>query len=619
MTRLACPGCGFSKELPAGAIPNGTRVTCPKCRNSFIYVPDPVGGPPSGPGSDVIGPSATKQAVNPPIQPPIAPPAKLRKSELTGIGELFAASWDIYKKRVVTLSCLMMMVFLPFALLAGALFFIHSIYPDPSKVLPLVIGVVIGGIAIIGIVSNWSGAAVVLAVADEKLSFREALYRSWPNFGSFLWLSLLMQFIIQGGFMLLVIPGLLFLIWFSFSPFIFADNKERGMNAILKSKAYVEGHFLDVTLRFFLLMLIAGAVSAIPMVGPLFLFLFWPFALILTFLVYQDLREIKGDVSFPCSTGEKCKWLGAGVLGHAFAPIVLFAFLGSVLMSIFSLARSIDTYSRDVITAPSGKAPELPPLLKMAHVEEDINPVSTTAAQYDALLASQTVDFEDGIKHSVGPAAVQLGTFWVSQESPHVWLKVRVAPLPNLELDSKKFAKVVVEHVLDKNNRNVYDAASHFERDFFQRLNLSGHDASQPYMETIRDVYLQAGTKESDIVNIAGALVLTLPEKIETLTLDESKKGKEVAGAGATVTLKEMSGEKVSFEYRGNFDRYIKTTGYDQSGKALPQLVSQTVPQGEVTALSVQFKGDVRSVKVVVAAGLVERKYPFELKQSSKE
>lgn len=612
MVRLACPGCGFSKELPAGTISEGARVTCPKCGHSFVYLSD---RDLSGAGTEMARPAAGSQAVKPPHLTPPAPRKAPRKLELTGIGELFATSWSIYKRRVVTLIGLILVVFLPFVLLAGALLFIHSIYPDLRMALPLVAGVVLAGIAAICIVSFWSGAALVFAVADESLSFREALDRSWPRIGSFLWLSMLLGFIVQGGFLLLVIPGLVFMVWFFFGQFIFADDDERGMNALLKSKEYIKGHFLDVFLRFFILMLIAGSISAIPFVGPLFLLLFWPFALIFIFLVYRDLREIKGDISYPCSAGEKCKWLGAGLLGYAIVPIILFAFLGTALLAMFSFVKSLDNYGMAVVTAPPGKPPEMPPLLKMATEGTNVVPVSMTAAQYDALLASQKVDFEDGTKLSVGPAAVQLGNFWDRQKSPSVWLKVRVASLPNLELNSAKFARLVVEHVKDRNNRDIYDPANDFEKDFFQRLNLSRHDASLPYTEAIRDVHLLAGTRESDIAEIDGTLVFTLPERIETLALDESMKGREVAGAGATVTLKEMSGEKVSLEYRGDFARHIKTVGYDKAGKTLPGQGSYSNAQGDVTTFNPQFNGEVHSVKVIVATDFVERKYPFALKR----
>ena len=92
-------------------------------------------------------------------------------------------------------------------------------------------------------------------------------------------------------------------------------------------------------------------------------------------------------------------------------------------------------------------------------------------------------------------------------------------------------------------------------------------------------------------------------------------KGKEVAGAGATVTLKEMSGGKVSLEYRGDFARHIKTVGYGKDGKPLAGRGSSANTQGDLTTYNPEFQGEVHSVKVIVAAGFAERKFPFTLKR----
>lgn len=37
MEQVSCPHCRFAKEMPAGAIPDGARVTCPRCGGKFLF------------------------------------------------------------------------------------------------------------------------------------------------------------------------------------------------------------------------------------------------------------------------------------------------------------------------------------------------------------------------------------------------------------------------------------------------------------------------------------------------------------------------------------------------------------------------------------------------------
>lgn len=66
---ISCPHCGFSKDLnPDAAPPNGTKVTCPKCRGSFSYrQPDTEPSP--------VFDFDAAPAVTIKLKPPLAPPA----------------------------------------------------------------------------------------------------------------------------------------------------------------------------------------------------------------------------------------------------------------------------------------------------------------------------------------------------------------------------------------------------------------------------------------------------------------------------------------------------------------------------------------------------------------
>jgi zinc-ribbon domain len=333
MPLIICPTCGLTKEVPPERLPPGpVRVTCPHCRTGFIFPEQEKKMPTDGDGVAGAEYAAEQEAhpsgIRDPIPPtPDQPP---KKRQLRSIEDLFAASWDSYKRRLPTLIGLLLLAALPFLALAGALAMVKLVFGDFGLVIPLVAGIALAGIAAILLISCWSGAAFTCAVADERLSLREALEQSWPRIGSFIWISILTGFIIQGGFWLFFIPGVIFSVWFFFAQFVFFAEGERGMNALLKSKEYIRGDFADVFVRLFILLIIWSVVTAIPGFGVLLALFFWPFAMIFACHIYRELREIKGDVSIPDSG--KWPWLVTGLMGYLLIPFVLFALLGTTLL-----------------------------------------------------------------------------------------------------------------------------------------------------------------------------------------------------------------------------------------------------------------------------------------------
>jgi len=262
------------------------------------------------------------------------------KDGLSPISDLFSKTWDIFKRRSISLVALYLLTIVFFALVFGVFFgagyLLSTLFPDAKQVLMAtggVFGVVAGSIAVF-----WALSAFICAVSDETLGLREALEAASKKLWSFIWIFSILGYIVTGGFLLVVIPGIIFSIWFFFSQFILARENERGMNALLKSKEYVKGYWFDVFLRMCIIWIISAVISGIPFIGWILSLFFVPFAMIFSFLVYEDLKTIKGDVSYVSSSGEKWKWIGAGTLGYIVVPFLLIAFLGaSFLTSLFLL------------------------------------------------------------------------------------------------------------------------------------------------------------------------------------------------------------------------------------------------------------------------------------------
>lgn len=329
---LTCPHCGFAKEVPEEKVPDRLlRVSCPKCQGTFSFAKpsDDLNQPPKTP-PDSVGPGP--EAL--PVYSATSPPTNAR-----GVGELFRDAWEIYIRRVGALMGLYLLAILLMALPVGV-FLLGGIALSlclPDLKVPLLVASACTGLVAGSIGLFWGLSALVCAVVDEGLNIRAALEQGGVRVWAFAWVISLAGFIVTGGFFLFIIPGFLFSIWFCFAQFVLVAENEPGMRALLKSKAYVRGRFFDVLIR--LLSIWGGSVllGLIPVLGPILSLLFVPYSMIFTWLVFQDLRPVNGQVAFVCTSGEKAKWLLFGLLGFIIPLLVLFIALSILWPSLSGL------------------------------------------------------------------------------------------------------------------------------------------------------------------------------------------------------------------------------------------------------------------------------------------
>jgi len=350
MLTVSCPACGFSRQLPSENVPDGPRrVTCPHCNETFIF--DKSVPPVANEDAPAAGSAEDSASVPPSRQPspPDAPSSFPDHSEsqpagdsssashekppgppaMTDIGELFRQSWELYQKRFVTLILLylltMLAVIIPTALAVGLAFLMTLIAGGIAFFVTVSLGILVGIACAL-----WCYSGFLCAVVDNTLRLEDALTRGKKLLLPLAWIFLLTGFIITGGYFLLIIPGVIFTVWFFFAQFIVPGENVRGMEALLKSREYVRGRWLDVALRLFLIWVVSGVVSLIPFFGMILAVLFFPYVMIFHCLIYRDLRAIKGDISFPCGTNNKLLWPGVALAGWIIVPAILILLFGSL-------------------------------------------------------------------------------------------------------------------------------------------------------------------------------------------------------------------------------------------------------------------------------------------------
>ena len=300
--------------------------------------------------------------------------------ELTEIGELFKESWDVFQRRFSTLIGLFLLCVAAFTVPGGA-----------AVGLAMVAGMALGKVAVVLIGTVGMVASIYLgfrclagflhAVADEQLGMGDALTLGEGMVAPLIWIGFLTSFVITGGFLLLLIPGIIFTVWFCFAQFILVREELRGMNALLKSREYVRGEWFNVALRLLLVWAASLLIGAIPVAGPILGIVFFPYVMIFHYLIYRDLREMKGELPFPCGMSDKVKWPGVALVGFLVVPVALISVIGfSVLGPLAELA------SREGITfrnsAPSGTAgPDDQGLRVITFPQQGVPRAATTAAE----------------------------------------------------------------------------------------------------------------------------------------------------------------------------------------------------------------------------------------------
>ncbi len=283
-----------------------------------------------------------------------------RPAALSDISDLFSRSWERYKERFGTLLvlCLLMLLLflLPLGVFGGSGFALALVFPDLKAVL-------IGFFLTLGILLSivtffWGMSGLLHAVTDDSLTSREALSRGWTTVGGLIWLLSLLGFLTTGGFLLFFIPGVIFTVWFIFGQFILIEENERGMRALLRSREFVRGYGFDVFLRLFLIWIISGILGIVPFIGPILSFLFIPFTMIYVYLIYQDLKRVKGDVLIPATRGEKLKWLGTAALGYILLPVLIVALFGASLLPAILLLKGMVISPETAVFSGSGPTGE---------------------------------------------------------------------------------------------------------------------------------------------------------------------------------------------------------------------------------------------------------------------
>lgn len=219
---------------------------------------------------------------------PLASPIALLRQALTIYLSKQYRHWFLLLGLVLTLVSF---------LFSFAVSFISGSLSDISLILLVFIIVVALGSALLSILFYiFLYRFIYSTINSEPINVRMIINQSWKRITKLVITNFLMMVFILIGFLLLIIPGLIFLVWYYFAPII-AVIEDPKLDALKTSKNLVRGTFWPVTGR----IVIFASISMLPSVllqqySP-YLSLVWqiftPYFSLVTLLFYLDLKSTK--------------------------------------------------------------------------------------------------------------------------------------------------------------------------------------------------------------------------------------------------------------------------------------------------------------------------------------
>jgi hypothetical protein len=239
-----------------------------------------------------------------------------------GVGEILSTAFEIYRTNAQNLLMIVAIVVVPLtfisAFIGGVVFapetetvtvFGESVETVSARSFGAAMIVLFVGTVIGVIINAVLQAAIMRGAAQGSIGDRvdiDASYKwGFARFGSVLLISILVGLAVLGGLILLIIPGLIFMVMFAVAiPALVVENL-RGTDAMSRSWNLVKGHFWHavgvIILAAIITAVVGGIIGAIGGAISSNWFVSWifqafaqiivaPFAAIVSVLLYLDLR-----------------------------------------------------------------------------------------------------------------------------------------------------------------------------------------------------------------------------------------------------------------------------------------------------------------------------------------
>lgn len=180
-------------------------------------------------------------------------------------GEIISESFHLYLKNFRAFIPYLVIMFLPaliLSLLGAAFLYLEVLWPVSGLATNIIL--LILRLAEM-ILSLWTYIALTRALnavfLNQSLSWKEGFKTSSRFIWPFIILSILKFLIVLGGTILLIIPGIIFSVWYNFALYPVILDGMKSMAALQNSHALVSGRWWSVAFRLFIIGLLLLLIS----------------------------------------------------------------------------------------------------------------------------------------------------------------------------------------------------------------------------------------------------------------------------------------------------------------------------------------------------------------------
>jgi len=245
--------------------------------------------------------------------------------QLPGFFPLAKETLKVYKDKWGTLISLFLIIW-AIPILATAIAIALAAVARLAAV-PAISFTVIAGIAIIVILClgiAWINAAAIIAVKERQsaIRFLELLRRAKSKMFAYLWVNILGGVAVAAGLIFFALPGIIIAVWIFAAGIIAVTEDKKGIAALAQSHEYARGNFLKIFLLsatgMFLFFCFNWIVEAIGnnLIESLAALAIMPLPIIFSYLIFEKLKLIKGDLPAP-TFGQKNFFRAAAAIGSA--------------------------------------------------------------------------------------------------------------------------------------------------------------------------------------------------------------------------------------------------------------------------------------------------------------
>lgn len=180
--------------------------------------------------------------------------------------EVIVDSWDLYAKNWRKFLPFIIMTFLPTLILSALgtiTLYLETYLPSSSLASNIIILIVFAASMVFAI---WVTIALAKTILNCLLAKPTEWRKTFSSSSNLIWPIIFTSFLVTlsviGGTLLLIIPGIIFAVWYTFTSYAVIFEGAKGLNAMRASKSLVVGRWWSIAWRMFAAAFVFGFLSS---------------------------------------------------------------------------------------------------------------------------------------------------------------------------------------------------------------------------------------------------------------------------------------------------------------------------------------------------------------------